>query len=195
MKKHKILITEILCIFICMVFFGCGDKREDYFSRDSGEYSSQSTEDTETVKQTKVICVYVCGEVNSPGVYQLKRGCRISEAIEMAGGMTDKASTTFWNLAEKLNDGQMIYVPSNDEAMENKANETEHKKETDDEKININTASKEELMTISGIGESKAEAIIQFRNDNGSFKTTEDIKQVSGIGDAIFSKIKDFITI
>ena len=130
--------------------------------------------------------VYVCGEVNDPGVYHLPNKSRVCDAIESAGGMTDDAGRDFWNLASEVYDGQMIYVPTKEEvesgSVPKQDTENTDVSSGDSSKININTASKEELMTLAGIGESKADNIIKYRQENGSFSAVEDLTNVSGIG-------------
>ncbi len=143
------------------------------------------------------IYVHVCGCVRKPGVYRLADGARVQQAIEQAGGFTKKADRVAWNLAEPLQDGVQIYVPSLEESKkgEQKETETNQNASAKEGKININQASKEELMTLSGIGASRADAIIACREEKGSFASIEEIKDVDGIGDGIFRKIKDLITV
>lgn len=186
----------------CMVFFGCGTKEETLFENEkesvenSEETSEKIMEDSEQ-EYDYPFCVYVCGQVKYPGVYELPQGSRICDAIEAAGGFTDSASMDYWNQAETITDGEMIYVPTVDEALERStlSNEPSETSEVDDGKININTASKELLTSISGIGNSRAESIIKYRDQNGFFDTIDEIKNVSGIGDSIFESIKDYISV
>lgn len=135
--------------------------------------------------------VHICGEVENPGVYQLPQGSRIFEAVEAAGGFTEDAAQSSMNLAEKVADGMQIVILSREEmdVQESAA------KEAATGRININTASREQLMTLPGIGESRADDIIRYREESGGFTTIEDIKKVSGIKDAAFQKIKDRITV
>ena len=149
---------------------------------------------------TQEICVYICGQIASPGVYRMNPGTRIYDLVEKAGGMLDGASENYWNLAEQLYDGQMIYIPTEEEIKsdlipeQTSASAGSSAKDSNG-RININTATKEEFMTLTGIGESKAQSIVDYRTDNGSFSKIEDITKVSGIGDAMFKKIKDDITV
>ena len=170
-------------------------------------------------KKEKTIMVDVKGQVINKGIYKLKIGSRVIDAINMAGGITDKGDTSVLNLSKKLKDEMVIIVYS--------YYEVEHFKETKEEETNIqnncvngidginndgcisdnssnsenittisiNTATVEDFRKLPGIGEEKAKNIIEYRNSNGGFKTIEDIKNVSGIGDSIFEKIKDYITI
>lgn len=155
-------------------------------------------ENTEQKEETEVY-VHVCGCVKKPGVYQLHFGARVQEAIDAAGGFSEKANQTAWNLAEVLQDGMQVYIPSKDEAKEALNEEQSLGKDLSasqkEDAVNINKASKEELMTLPGIGESRADAVIACREEKGSFTSIEEIKNVTGIGDGIFSRIKDLITV
>lgn len=145
---------------------------------------------------SSMYCIYICGQVAVPGVYYMQPGARVCDAIEKAGGLCDGASESFWNQAELIYDGQMIYVPTETEAAEGAVSAGQTSTiSNESSQVNINTADKDELMTLSGIGESKADSIIKYRTQNGSFNSIEDIKNVSGIGDAMFEKIKDDITV
>lgn len=164
---------------------------------------------------TTQIVVHVCGQVNSPGVYELKAGSRVYEAIDLAGGMTNNADISYVNQADKLEDGVKLYIPSVEETAQKEAptefGVTGNAKEADSSKqivngtrvgdmsltglVNINTASKDQLMTLTGVGESKANAIINYRDENGFFKTIEDIMNIRGIKEGLFNKIKDQITV
>ena len=122
---------------------------------------------------------------------------RICDAVEAAGGLTKAASREYWNLAEKHSDRQMKYFPTEEEARERKAS-AEAAGATVEEsegRIDINTADATQLVTIPGIGETRAAAILAYREKNGPFAKVEDIKQVSGIKSALFEKMKDYITI
>lgn len=168
------------------------------YHADTGADCGNRTNGTkETLKSDQTVQVYVCGEVAAPGVYQLKDGMRICDAVEAAGGLTKAASREYWNLAEKLSDGQMIYFPTEEEARERKASAEAAGAtvEESDGRIDINTADATQLVTIPGIGETRAAAILAYREKNGPFAKVEDIMQVSGIKSALFEKMKDYITI
>ncbi|WP_313164220.1 ComEA family DNA-binding protein [Sedimentibacter sp.] len=137
-------------------------------------------------EKSECIFVDIDGAVKNPGVYELKDGCRVNDAIVMAGGLTDKAYTKNLNKARLLVDGEKIYVLNNDEI--NEVNSENSKL------ININTASKEMLKTIPGIGDAYAQRIIDYRNKK-SFDSIEEIKKVDGIGEKTFEKMKEIITI
>lgn len=213
MKKILYFITVLtMAVFIltacrkndATVYFA-SENTQAYYDED---ISHQSTENSDTsVKesssdnedQAAEVVVYVCGEVNDSGVYHLPNKSRVCDAIDSAGGMTDDAGRDFWNLASEVYDGQMIYVPTKEEVESGNVpkpdTENTDVSSGDSSKININTASKEELMTLTGIGESKADNIIKYRQENGSFSAVEDLTNVSGIGESIFNKIKDSITV
>ncbi|CCG90139.1 competence ComEA helix-hairpin-helix repeat region domain protein [Pediococcus pentosaceus IE-3] len=152
--------------------------------------------------------VDVKGAVKSPGVYEVKSGMRIMDAIEIAGGMTKSADQRNINLATQLSDQQVVYVPIKGEiknsdpsqlsAVGSSSISSSSPSTTDSstEKIvNINTASKAELLTLNGVGDKKAEQIINYREQQGEFKSIEDLKQVQGIGDKIFEGLQDAITV
>ncbi len=162
----------------------------------------QSTAESEA---PPVIYVHVCGEVENPGVYELPEGSRAFEALEAAGGFTEQAAADCLNLAAVVSDGMQLRVLTQAEAeglsMEEigrlTGQEASGSSSSSDgpAPVNINTAGKEELMTLSGIGESRAGDIIRYRTENGGFKKIEEIKNVPGIKDAMFQKIKDSITV
>jgi len=139
------------------------------------------------------INVYVSGAVNKPDVYALPLNSIVKDAIFAAGGATDEADLDRINLATKLADQMQVYVPSQGEAAVPVSNGSAPGAATD--KININTASVEELDKLPGIGPSLANAIIDYRTKNGPFKQIEDINDVKGIGDALFEKIKEQIAV
>ena len=155
---------------------------------------------SETEAMAPAFVVHVCGEVVNPGIYELPAGSRIYEAVKAAGGFTENAEEESVNLASPIEDGVQIRIYSKDEAETLAAGAApfdgfEASGEGKEPVVNLNTATKEELMTLSGIGESRAEDIIRYREENGGFQNIEDIMKVSGIKDAAFQKIKDRITV
>lgn len=144
----------------------------------------------------QTVYVYVCGAVNVPGVYELERGARVYEAIGMAGGMSADASAEAVNQARPVTDGEQIYVPTAEETEAAGFDGTGFSGGgTGNQKVNINTAGKEELMTLTGIGEAKAQSILDYREANGGFKSTEELMEIEGIKEGVFHKIKEDITI
>lgn len=143
--------------------------------------------------QETVIFVDIKGAVKNPGVYQMKVGDRVKDALDAAGGLTDEADSQKVNLAKRLEDQMAIVVPKvGEEAEEIPAGET-RKEATKEGKVNINTATVEELKTLKGVGEKKAEAIIEYRKKNGSFQTKEDLMKVRGIGKKLFESFQERI--
>lgn len=168
-------------------------------SKDLSERPDQSkTEATDT--QHEQVTVDVKGAVTKPGVYTLNASSRVTDAIKAAGGMTEDADAKSVNLAASLSDEEVIYVASKDEnvsvvgqsdsgAASDKGGKTSQK----DGKINLNTATSEQLQTISGIGAKRAEDIIAYRESHGGFQSVDDLKNVSGIGDKTLEKIRESI--
>ena len=139
------------------------------------------------------IYVHICGEIKKPGVYTFEKEPRVIDVVEKAGGFTKKAKQDCVNMAQLVADGTQLFIAGKEKVSQQR--EQEAKEESDSGKVNINTASKEELMTLSGIGESKAAQILTYRETIGRFAKIEDIKNISGIKDGVFSKIKDYITV
>ncbi len=151
-------------------------------------YTGNREQEDRVSDEKLMIKVYICGAVAEPGVVALKEDGRIIDAVLLAGGMTEDADETDVNLAARLKDGEMIYVPTKEE--------TSRRKEAQDKEvlIDINTADKAGLCTLPGIGESKAEDILTYREKNGAFQSIEDIMKVPGIKESLFEKIKEKIT-
>lgn len=219
-RKKRTTVVIMICILLVVVS-GCSkeknldtleevqqrEKTESVEVSDETENKADETEqtvDTEPVKKAGsegVIYVFVCGQVASPGVYELPKGSRICQAIDAAGGMLDTASTDWVNQAETAEDGQKIYVPSTEEAetmpegQQTGQMQERSSAEGTDEKVHLNVASREELMTLTGIGEKKADAIIRYRESNGGFQSVDELMQVEGIKEGTYNKIKDSIVI
>ncbi len=152
---------------------------------------AEKTEESATLEA--VVFVDIKGEVKKPGVYQMKAGDRVKDALEAAGGLTEEADSQKVNLAKRLEDQMVIVVTKvGEEAEEIPAGETRNEA-TKEGKVNINTATVEELKTLKGVGEKKAEAIIEYRKKNGSFQTKEDLMKVRGIGKKLFESFQERI--
>jgi len=162
---------------------------------------SYSSPIIEQADDTEGICfVFVCGAVNSPGVYEFKGNDHVVAAIDAAGGFREDADINYLNLAEKISDGMRIYVPVSGEEIKpemsaDKSLSSSEKSDTGSCPVNINTADASMLMTLPGIGKSKAEKIINYREKNGGFGSISDIMNVDGIKNGMYDKIKDFITV
>jgi len=215
MSKQKIIIVlTVLFIIVSGIYYsmsfgksgeavfiaaetGTEDTIKEIEDVTDKKENSQSNLEAEFISEKKLY-VHICGQINYSGVYCLEEESRIVDVVEMAGGFTENAAKDYVNLAQKLTDGQKIYIPALDELedslpiMESTGNEKHGLEST---KVNINTADKEVLMTLTGIGEAKAEAIIRYREENDGFHHIEEIKQIEGIKDGVFNKIKDEIEI
>lgn len=198
-------VNLIFCFICTIVLTACSSKGTVVTSgeytdkQNSSEYSSAGLQDTEgdnqasdyTQDETQCI-VYVCGAVNNPDVYSLPGGAIKKDALMAAGGFAEGAAYDYVNLAEGISCGEKIYFPYEDELADGIV------VTQDDETgglININTAGKKQLMTLPGIGEKKAQDIIDYREEQGSFNSIEDIKNVNGIKESIYNKIKDKICV
>ncbi len=199
MFNNKILKFAVI-IVMCIGLMAC--KKDDDLIE-----LTQNRQDVTTVEknqETEQIVVYINGQVKNPGVYKLSKNSRLYQVVDMAGGMTKNAKKEALNLAETVVDSQNIHVMSKREYKRSFSKKSFQKdSEISEAKndggksnlIDINTATKETLTTLPGIGESKAVAIITYREENGQFSTIEDIKKVSGIGDATYDNLKDLITV
>ena len=197
---YKIKCMVILLLGCIAASLGCGKAgnvsvslEEALISNNIGEKTEadmSGMDDLSTLKECDIY-VYICGAVSIPGVYELEAGSRIVAAVEAAGGFLPDAATEAVNLAELLQDGMQITVPTKEEAsavMQKKAREEAGL-------INLNTATAEELCTLSGIGEAKAEAILAYRTEIGVFISIEQLKEVTGIGESLFNQIKSSVYI
>ena len=211
-KKTKILLIILIAIMaIGISYYAYQNEKESQNIIEQQNLEIEENKQEESSKETKKIIVHVSGAVQNEGVIELEENSRIADAIEKAGGFREDAYTKDVNLAYKLEDGMKIYIPTIEEKENEKTNvivesniETENNNNSysnKDEgknvnsKVNINTASKEELDTLPGIGPSTAEKIINYRKEKGKFKSIEEIKDVSGIGDSKYENIKDMIEI
>lgn len=187
------------------------------------ENSLKKKETTKVTDKEQTYKVDIKGEINNPGIYTLKENSRVIDVIEMAGGLTENANTSVINLSKKISDEMVIIIYSNtqvqdfektkemEKVTQEKCNQPDENSLKNDacitntnpgnesspisDKISINTATKEELMTLPGIGESKANDIISYREKSGPFESIEDIMKVSGIGENIYAQIKENITV
>ena len=205
LKRWLMMIMSIG--MICMLT-ACGanpdqfldNGAEDAYELSVTEQTSKEQDSVDSVNEaenvSESVYVYVCGAVATPGVYEVSVDSRIYEAVEQAGGMLDTAKTEAVNLAEPLTDGQMIRIPfQGEETATQEESATQDSGIRSDGKVNINTASTEELMTLKGIGQTRAEQIIAYREKHGAFASIEGIMEVDGIKQGTFDKLKDNITV
>lgn len=190
MKKIKNFIYKNKTYIICIVLLLLSIISVVIQSIDRKE--TLNVNKKEMINNDKKIAVYITGEVKSPGVYYVEEGARLDNLLDICGGVTDQADIEKLNLAQKLSDGEKITILKKEEDLS--LEETESEILEEEEKININEASKEELMSLDGIGEATANKIIEYRKEN-EFLIIEDIMNVSGIGEAKFDNIKDDICV
>ena len=196
-QNVKSIILAFVCSLIVIIgglFYFNQSKTEDYSGVSFSNISNETNNKDEKAedKHDEKIFVDVKGAVKHPGVFETTKDKRVKDLIEEAGGLLDDADTSTLNLSQKVKDQMVIYVLKHGEKPK-QISDSSSSSNTD--VININTANKEQLMKISGVGKTKAEAIISYREKNGDFKKKEDITKVHGIGKATFEKIKDKIEV
>lgn len=184
-------------IIICS---GCGEQEAFVYSvSDAYEHTITPVPAAgiprESGPETESVFVYVCGAVKLPGVYELPVGSRVYQAIDAAGGMTEDALPEGINQALVLRDEDRIFVPDSNETETVMGSSIGSVDTEENGKINLNTATAEELMTLSGIGAARADAILKYREEHGAFSSTEEIMNVQGIKEGTYSKIKDEIVV
>lgn len=202
-KKQKIIFFIILFIMVGIIVYyiytTLYSNHFSYFYENSNLDTINLIEDNTNeiynieIQNINTIVVYVCGAVKESKVISLSKNSRICDAIDAVGGLTNEADLTNINLAYILEDGEKIYIPKKGEETENSLTFSNNNLKSN--KININKATQTELETIPGIGPSTALKIINYRQTNGKFLRIEDIKNVSGIGEAKFENIKNYISI
>ena len=190
-REQLILILIVVTIVLISIYNFIDKKGEDITDEDTMLEEYVFEEDEENDVELDEIMVHISGQVYNPGIVILKSGSRLIDAVELAGGLKKDADLDKINLAKKLSDEEKIYIPKVGEDFESYESETSSNPTG---KININTSTKEELMSLPGIGEVLAERIIEYR-EKYKFKTVEDILNVSGIGEKKFENIRDFITV
>ena len=223
--KSLVILTGLIVLQGISVvgLTGCGSRTliyetgaaaEDADTVDSGDsvpdgHPEPVTEEVTGESEDKMLIVHLCGAVNNPGVYELDIDSRVIDGIREAGGFREDASEDTLNLAMELKDGSRVYVPTIDEVNEDNAGKgatapydyitmadnAPGQSIEGDTKININTADIALLTNLPGIGETRAKSIIAYRESKGGFNSIEEIKNVSGIGDSSFEKLKDDITV
>lgn len=173
------------------------DNEVDIMSVASEQESNQILEDQVNTgsNENQEICVYICGCIGKPGVYMVNKDTRVYTIIEMAGGLTQDAFPEYLNLAEVVTDGQKIVVPSIADIQSGDFVIDDVAIDETDSLLNINTASEESLMSLPGIGSTKALSIITYRDNHGNFNTIEEIMNVEGIKENLFNKIKELIKV
>ena len=184
------------------------DTRAEAQMQESAESQTKAQEaDTNSENEAdegSVCVVYVCGAVNCPNVYVLNTNNRIADAVKAAGGFTEEANRDYLNLAEHITDGEKIYIPTVEDTSEPPAFGVSYESNSPEQaadslprsgKININSAGIDELKKLNGIGDARAKAIVDYRNEHGNFESIESIMNVPGIKEGAFEKIKNEITV
>jgi len=185
-------------ILISLLLVGCRtDDGVDVYQSEATENESDLLKDKKektvsdsAVSETEHVVVFVCGAVLNPGLYELESGSRAGHAVSMAGGMIEGAVTDGINLADIVTDGDQIRVPFENEIIMPSVSGS-----SDNGKVNLNTATAEQLMTLPGIGQSKADCIIKYREEHGSFSSEDEIMKIEGIKKGVYNKIKELICV
>lgn len=202
--KEKIIISVVILVISIIglkLFLSKNAAKVDQFE----EVLLTDTTDliAETEKENNdVVKMYVDikGAVKLPGMYEVTSDMRVLNVIDMAGGLKETADDSQVNFSQRIEDQMVIYIPVEGEELSETAiagtnSNTANISKDEDGKVNLNQATKEELMTLSGVGEKKAEKIIEYREENGSFKTIEDLKNVNGFGEKSFESLEKYISI
>lgn len=212
LQNKKMLIKVIASIVLLVVAFSIymnknNDDNNNILITDLPSPENNTTTEAlealrlemENTTEPATIIIDVCGAVSNPSVVHLNEGGRVYEAIDKAGGLTSEADTRSINLAQILMDGEKIYVPTKKEIESSNAlnsiNNSIQSQHVRSSLININTADSVALQALSGVGPSTAEKIIDYREENGKYRSIDDLKNVSGIGEKTFEKLKSKITI
>lgn len=203
-QKKIFFIVAIIAVLIIGYYVYGNDSENNNITEDE-EIMITENNTEEEINASNKIMVHVYGEVVNAGVVELDENSRISDAIEAAGGLTDEADLSKINLAYILEDGMKITIPSKSESEDENITEDDYvstnsgvsvdNSTENSEKVNINKATQTELETLPGIGPSIASKIISYREENGNFSNIEEIKNVSGIGDAKFENIQNLICV
>ena len=165
-------------------------------SKDSSSEKEIKKEEKEESPEQDLITVDVKGAVKSPGIYDLPVGSRVHDAVQKAGGLTEEADSKSLNLAQKVSDEALVYVPTKgEEAASQQAASGTSPSTSKEKKVNLNKASLEDLKQVKGLGGKRAQDIIYHREANGKFKSVDELKKVSGIGAKTIEKLKDYVTV
>ena len=165
-------------------------------SKDSSSEKEVKKEEKEESPEQDLITVDVKGAVKSPGIYDLPVGSRVHDAVQKAGGLTEEADSKSLNLAQKISDEALVYVPTKgEEAASQQATSGTSPSTSKDKKVNLNKARLEELKQVKGLGGKRAQDIIDHREANGKFRSVDELKKVSGIGAKTIEKLKDYVTV
>lgn len=208
-KRKIIILFVVICCFITILiiaFFNFYSSKyesitenEDFFINSEKENNEIEEIKEEVTNEKNMVIIHIAGAVKKEGVIEIEENSRIADVIEKAGGLTKEADLTDVNLAYSVKDGQKIYIPS----VKDKEKATivssgmgeDEAISSEEKRVNINTATQTQLEELSGIGPSTASSIISYRQEKGKFKSIDEIKNVSGIGEAKYNKIKENICV
>jgi len=215
--EHKTVASVLGTVLVMLVMFFAWSSMESHkaevqndlpalrtsFSASSGETSQPKTVTSASKTESDKIFVDIKGAIRKEGVYELTSGSRVTDVVKLAGGFTDDADKKSVNLAEKVADEAVIYVarvgeevtPASTPSQAKNTATSGAQQDADSAQINLNTATLEELQTISGIGAKRAQDIIDYRDNNGGFSSVDDLKNVSGIGEKTLEKLKAEVTV
>lgn len=193
-------IVILITLFVGIYLMVNKEPRVDTTMWEETSLTTTAEVATDATKERAETMIYVDikGAVKVPGIYQLKNQQRIWDALALAGGVSEEADTAQVNYAQKVKDQMIIYVPKKGESVAQSLEtlqESAPAQQNQEEKINLNTATEAELQTISGIGAKKAQEVIRFRDEQGPFKTVEELKNVPGIGEKTVERLKDMLTV
>ncbi|HLQ41051.1 MAG TPA: ComEA family DNA-binding protein [Tetragenococcus sp.] len=198
-EKKWLLVAGIILfvVFVVITYYLSANKKDEvkWTAATTNTSTVASFSQSQVADSEQKILVDIKGEVNKPGVYELTGDARMKELVMLAGGLTKNAEERQLNLAEKLTDQQMVYVPNKKGAKEMEVAETKQSGQAQNDLIDINTADSEQLQELSGIGPAKAQAIIEYRDENGPFKSVDELKEVSGFGEKTVEKLRESIKI
>ena len=202
-RNFTIIIVAIILIIISLNIYNNNKSKvfmdeymEDIFVEEKDiQVSKTGNTDVFLEEPKRIIYIEIKGEVKRPDVYEMEEGSIIRDLIDKAGGLTEDANIKKINRAKKLKDNELIIIPNDDNINEITTSDFVSATEEESGRININTADLSKLKEIPGVGDVKAKSIIEYREKNGGFKSIEDIKNIDGIGEKTFEKIKDSITI
>ena len=164
-------------------------------SKDSSTEKDVKKEEKAEPLEQDLITVDVKGAVKAPGIYDLPVGSRVNDAVQKAGGLTEEADSKSLNLAQKVSDEALVYVPTKGEEASQQSGSGATSSTSKEKKVNLNKASLEELKQVKGLGGKRAQDIIDHRETNGKFKSVDELKKVSGIGAKTIEKLKDYVTV
>lgn len=202
------LCFVISCILVLIMLSACEAEQQiplqEYSGTESesesdsmGESDTEPVEEPATEELNEQIYVFVCGCVVNPGVYLLDPGSRVCDGIELAGGLTEDADCNAVNQAREIVDGEKIYIPAVGEnyTETEPVSELEMNHTNSSGLIDLNRATREELLTLPGVGESKADAILNYREKNGGFHSKEELMNITGIKEGVFHKLENMICV